>query len=198
MKIENSQAILTKQDARALVAHASTDVTRMQMNAVCVDWAHGACAATDGHRLARVNGQPPIDRAETLIPRDVLERAAKSCPRGGSIVIEPAGNGATVTVVDGGHQPISVAHVPEVHGKFPPYMQALPEADREPAPYVGANSGYLADLELVCEAALAADPLNDKGKRRQRPGITLGFGGSLDPIRCTVGEWTIAIMPMRI
>lgn len=97
--ISKDSAVLSREDAKALVAHASKDQTRLHMNGVCIDWSSGAFVATDGHRVAQVNSgatfiEPMVrefpapvpvatPHSDTLIPLEPLERATKLCRKKG-------------------------------------------------------------------------------------------------------------------
>jgi DNA polymerase III sliding clamp (beta) subunit (PCNA family) len=189
MRIEDTSVFLTKLEVRALVAHASDDETRLHINSVCFDLAEGAVVATDGHRLAKLNGGPKQpDKCQQLVPRDVVERAGKSVRKADAeIEFAFVRDGGCNIRVDG-----SETLARTVDARFPPYDQVIPGDAADPsAERIGFNPPYLADLCLVSKAA------------GNKPATFRVFcDGELDPAKATfesvAGRWTVVVMPCRI
>lgn len=184
MQAIDDEIEISKAEARALLKHASTDVTRKHLASVHFALNGKATAvATDGHRLARCE----VDASggfewTALVPRDALESAAKMASPKVPIRVKPK----CLAVGDA-----TVAY-DENDLKFPPYEQVIPAPSDKPEPGVAVNTAYLASLDLVgraCESRSVA--------ARIYP------AGALDPVRFDVGTggeypWTVVIMPVRV
>lgn len=213
MYMHLNTCVLTNAEARALLAFASTDETRPMLAAVCVDWSGGRVMATDGHRLAYVNGSPK-GIGQTVLARSVWAAACKaSAGKSGLVVVTRVGLDAAT--VHAGAWPIgapdceALAKDPPADWGFaltklpggaaadvayPPVDQVVPNyasAEREPVKPepLGVNPAYLADLVAVTKAA---------GAR----GVLMHHGTPLDPIEFEVsgteGAWRVVVMPMRV
>lgn len=203
MHTENNIRFCSKEEIRALVAHASKDFTRVHLH--CVLFTNESAVATDGHRLAILladnQKEMPTDSGKRpdhcTVELTALESATKACKKGQCIRITHTGpNTATVDVVHDGERTTPLASFPSKMAadiSFPPYLQVLaplPTSNFEPRTTTfGVNPAYLADLVLVQKSANV-----DKGIQFYPPVDVL------DPMRIQVDgmRWTVIVMPMRM
>ncbi|MBM3992495.1 MAG: hypothetical protein FJ298_16065 [Planctomycetes bacterium] len=195
MHIEESTYTLTALELKALLAHASDDETRPQLCAVAF---RGSCAyATDGHRMARLDGEGEGIGPEYLCPTKPLALAVKAAGAKGRVFVDAASD--TLIATDAKGATVGTFAAPRAPGvQAPPYEVVL-QPSHEPGHTgpVGLNPEYLGDLALARAASpLVRGPNGGKGKP---PTVAIQFGASnLDPVRCTVGPWLVVIMPMRL
>lgn len=163
--------MLTKELLKSLLAFASKDVTRLNLN--CIHFDGARAVATDGRALVAHDCMSPV----ATITRASLERLARIIPRDGAELLPD----------------MTCAGLPleTTDAKFPPWEAVLPAiaaySDYKRAA-VKVDSQYLTRLSLVQAACDAS-------------GVVVTAGAELDPIRCDVagplGTAVAVIMPMR-
>lgn len=221
MRVTDNAFVFSKAEARALLAHASDDETRMHLAGVTLDHAAARAFATDGHRAvvaqARPDSPTASPRKPLVVPREEWTRALKMVPHSG-VLVARLGPG---TVDDGAPTALAwperlvalearstvngethddgpllagiQARAPDVTP--PPIMQVIPPINLQDSrvAYCNLNAKYLADLALV---AKAADPA----------GCALRMFAAVDllsPIvfRCPskdgATDWIGVVMPIR-
>lgn len=120
--------IIRKHVLSALLDIAAKKDVRYYLNALYADPA-GCLVATDGWMLATLAidpfESPSVDpNAGVLIPRDVLELAAKACSKGGYIAIRP--EGIHVFKYDWQTEGGTVIPYSPVDGSFPSWRSVFP------------------------------------------------------------------------
>lgn len=187
------QYTLTKQETKALLAHASKDDTRPQL--VCVRFDRGHAVTTDGCRIACLDVQSADrDGPAGSVPRAALELALKVASRAKDeihVTITPEEAPCyEIRVTRDGETLYQAGGTVDPGGPFPDWRQVIPPTDRSdaPAPVIGVNPAYLADLALVSKA-IGADTA-----------IEMRAGDAYSPIlfvaRYASREWRVVIMPV--
>lgn len=171
---------LTKAEAKALLAFASTDPARPWLCCVQFEPEHGCAVATDGHTLVRRTTSKRAGDAFMVSTAD-LAAAAKACPAKGEIEV-------TATALRAGGATVPVR---PVDGHFPPYRSVLAASREEtPSKTIGFDARLLARLALVQDAC-------GRGQR-----LRLHLFGELDPqsFDCfsPTANWDGVIMPCRV
>lgn len=177
---------VTKAEIKALLEHVSKDTTRPHLSGALFKLNGKATAvATDGHRLARCEVAAAGQAVwECLVPRDALERAAKSAGAKDTISVRPG----KLSIGD-----VAVPFKEDPDVKFPPYEQVIPSERPEKAHSgVAINPAYLASLNVIGKSI---------GERTTNARVFPG-NGDLDPVVFEVGAhgeypWTVVVMPMR-
>lgn len=197
MRMHDKSVILTKAELKVLLTFASRDETRQNLYCICVDWANGRCAATDGHRLAVLSGHKKNKTdSSALLPRAAVTgalRALKKAQREAKFT--PSDDGWEVCVYDFDGEVafdsdccMSRMRFPllDPELRFPPIEQFLNVyKDIKHENWIRLNATYLEDLRLIATAA-------------GETGVKLRLYSELDPIRFECGSWRGVIMPMKL
>lgn len=185
----------SRNEIRALLAHAGDDPERPHTYGFGVFPSSGHAAATDGHRLAALAAKDGVvadEGAPFIVPRDVASIVVKACPKDGVIAIV---NGE-INIYESAQVELptereALATLPFASPDgvtFPPWESLIPPM-HHPAtvPAFGINPVYLADLVSVHRAA----------EKRGVSSVLYVPPSTLDPILVVCEEWRVVIMPMR-
>lgn len=200
----------TRAELRALLAHASTDTTRIGMCAIGLDVVKGAATATDGHRAAKVWGErvnydsAVVPDRVLIVDRTAVEWAVKLAKRDDQVIMTTRRTDDPVTITVGIH--ISTHHL--INASHPPVDQVIPQHEIKGHTGVaaGINAGYLADLALISDACPPIVREKARGKKEKIYDTLTLFPPKkeLDPwlarISCkqNTTEWAVCIMPVRL
>lgn len=218
MRIDRDVVTATKEEVRALLAHASTDEARPHMCGLVLE--PSACPprawATDGHRLALLVVQAGdtvgTSQPAVIVERTPLEQAAKLCAKGqririgvgpaigedvtGRTLAAPPGILTVQVVDDATGDAVASFWCQRMDAQPVPVDAVLPNPDPTPgtrAAFAHVEPAYLADLVLVVRAAQS-----DPHPAAEVAGVRLySPTAELDPIAFTCGAWTMVIMPLR-
>lgn len=205
MKTTETSIILVKAEIKALLAHASTDITRAHLNGVRIQVQDGVLSlvATDGHRLVVARQAAELPDIGLTVPSTGLKSGLGMLRRkSDTLRIEPLDDG---DVLLEGFDPKEGASLGRIIVKatdlaFPPWQQVVPrhtgegqDGEGSVTQIVNLRPKYLADLVLIERA------LKDAGGPAEDMHVLPGFG-DLDPTVFIAGidtEWTVVIMPRR-
>lgn len=182
---------MSKLELDALLEHASRDDTRPGLCSVHFDAHEGRAVATDGHRLAMATVDKPAQGGGTFnVARSSLECISKLAGAKQDLLLFPA---------EGRSSPQIGAIAMVDAALFPPYMQVVPEQQKEGnrkcAGVFGLNLEYLLGMKKV---ARACGLERTYCARIQTPATS-----DIAPLRCdfegyeTATKWTVVMMPMR-
>lgn len=197
MRIIENVLYLSKVEAKAILAHASLDSTRLHLCGVMVESGSTTrLVATDGHRLAVAECQGQLTHGG-VIHREDLERAIKAAGAKETIAVEPnGGEHMTLGVANGEGGPLRAGVKVKLSDvRYPPWRQVLPAADSIGATGVGTigiSADYIGDVGQVAKAC---------GKRNGAVKLCLP-ANELDPVRWECegngASWEGCIMPVRL
>lgn len=213
MHIENNEFVLTRADARALLAFASADDTREYICGVWFDPARSRAFSTDGAAavVAQCSGDVVSHEPPRLVPYADFESATKALGRSDVLRVSvgaPPGTGASlgtgdatvILTVDGSlrrtpRAPYSLPLVRCPDERPPPVDQVLPRLDAatRPRPAWGTfDPQLLARATLIGEAATGErDGAVEfwPAEETLMASLLVAYGDGV--------EWTAAIMPRR-
>lgn len=179
---------VTKATLQAALAHASSDVTRYNINAVAFEKS-GRMIATDGHRLVVIDsgGEKPIDEGAGE-PPIALEAAGLTAAMRGL-----ASKDVGILTFEDDHATLTNGtnwnRIPVVAGEYPNWRQVMPKG-KNSADSWGVNPKYLADTATAAKR-LGVSPLRISCKGEHSPVLMEGentdtglhFRGVVMPVR---------------
>jgi len=213
--------LVTKKEARALLAYTSRDQVRVNLQGIAVDPSSATLAATDGHRAifaTAPGGDPwglPASPGAPVIPADswgaVIKAArardfvavqihrAESAPLGVAATLAVVPSHATAASLDGTDPrdagATMIARV-RLENTAPPLANVLPRYERDdddtpPAGLIGFNPRYLAALADLGKCLHGNTPI--VWRHRGELDAALAVARADDD-----AIWRVVIMPMRL
>ena len=182
MNFSATQVSFNKAELRALLAHASTDLTRAALASIFFNAAQCAAVATDGHRIAVCEADGEKASWDYLVPRECAETALR-VTKGETFILTPAS--ADIGVFDKANRRIATIPATQPTGAtFPPYQQIMREPSARGVAQ-GINVDYLASAKLIADAVPAAT----------RGAVFHPGPDAQDPVILKIHTWTLLIMP---
>ncbi len=172
---------LKKAELAALVAHASTDTTRLHLNSVFFDAPRGAVAATDGHRLVIRHGEK-FGPKRFLFLCDDLKSVLRSMKNKDTARISP--KEIKIGKITHSMDPVAA--------EFPPFETVLAGyTEKTKGSVVTLNASYLLDVAAHVRAI--------RSDTHVYP-LSISTRAEMDPAelytKCNGVTWVFTIMPL--
>lgn len=192
MKFSCQSVTLSKIEARALLAHASKDLTHSRMSSVFFDARDLVAMATDGHRGVIAKGTGDVSEWRTLVPREALEAALVARVATLTITTDEEGLTGTIEALDKRGAQVKAESFTWPDGATFPSLKLNFRRAELNGTMAGLDARYLASLALVQSAA---EETSDDDQRVIccPPESDDGY-----PFKFIVGAWTVIIMPCYI